>query len=69
MSMMTPLMNAPSVIPQLILNLCTISIAMCDNFFNQMKPSNGDKVRPRVTARAGGKTFFGFLTRGHPSHV
>jgi len=54
---MTPLMQAPSVIPQLILNLCTISIAMCNKIFNQMTLFNGDKVRPRVTARAGGKPF------------
>jgi hypothetical protein len=50
-------MNALSVIPQLILNLCTISIATCNKFFNQMTPFNGDKIRPRVMARAGGKTF------------
>jgi hypothetical protein len=50
-------MNAPSVIPQLILNLCTISIAMCNKIFNQMTPFNRDKIRPRVMARAGGKTF------------
>jgi hypothetical protein len=54
---MANLMNAPSVIPQLILNLCTISIARCNNFFNQMTPFNGDKIRPRLTAKAGGKTF------------
>jgi hypothetical protein len=50
-------MNAPSVIPQLILNLCTISIATCNKIFNLMTPFNGDKIRPRVMARAGGKTF------------
>jgi len=50
-------MKAPSVIPQLILNLCTVSIATCNKIFNQMKPFNGDRIRPRVTARAGGKTF------------
>jgi hypothetical protein len=50
-------MNAQSVIPQLILNLCTISIATCNKVFNQITPFNGDKVRPRVTARAGGKTL------------
>jgi hypothetical protein len=54
---MTPIMNAPSVIPQLILNLFTISIATCNKIFNQMTPFNGDRIRPRVTARAGGKTF------------
>jgi hypothetical protein len=54
---MTPLMNAPSVIPQLILNVCTVSIATCNKIFNQMAPFNGDRIQPRVTARAGGKTF------------
>jgi hypothetical protein len=54
---MTPLMHAPSVIPQLILNLCTILIATCSKIFNQMTHFNGDRVRPRITARAGNKTF------------
>jgi hypothetical protein len=54
---MAPLMKAPSVIPQLILNLCTVSIATCNKICNQMTPFNGDRIRPRVTARAGGKTF------------
>jgi len=54
---MNPLIMAPSVIPQLILNLCTVSIATCNKIFNQMTPFNGDRIRPRVTARAGGKTF------------
>jgi len=61
---MTPLMNAPSVIPQWILNLCTVSIAMCNNIFNQRTPFNGDRIRPRVTARAGGKTFFWLFDTG-----
>jgi len=30
---------------------------MCNKIFNLMTPFNGDKIRPRVTARAGGKTF------------
>ncbi len=29
-----------------------------------MKPFNGDKVRPGVNARAGGKTFFWFFDTG-----
>jgi hypothetical protein len=56
-SIMTPLMNAPSAIPQLILNLCTISITTCNKIFNLMTSFNGDKIRLRVMARAGGKTF------------
>ncbi len=54
---MAPLMNDPSVIQQLILNLCTISIAMCNKFFDRMTPFNGDKIRPRLTAKVGGQTF------------
>jgi hypothetical protein len=57
-------MNAPSVIPQLILNLCKISIATCNKIFNQMSPFNGDKIRPRLTARAGGKTFSWLFVTG-----
>jgi hypothetical protein len=52
-SKMAPLINSPSVIPPLILNLCTVSIAMCSKFFfNQMTPFNGDKIEPRVTVKA-----------------
>ncbi len=54
---MAPLIDAPIVIPQLILNLCAVSITTCNKFSNQMTPFNGEKIRPRVTARAGGKTF------------
>jgi Retroviral aspartyl protease len=50
-------MNALNVIPQLILNLCTISIATCHKFLDRITPFNGDKIRPRLTAKAGGKTF------------
>jgi hypothetical protein len=57
-------MKAPSVIPQLILNLCTVSIATCNKIFNQMTPFNGDRIRPRVTARADGKTFFWLFYTG-----
>jgi hypothetical protein len=62
-------MFAPSVNPQLILNLCTISIAMCNKFFNQMTPLNGDKIRPRLTDKVGGKTFSGYLIGVHQSPV
>ena len=61
---MTPLMNAPSVIPQLILNLCTALNTTCNKIFNQMTPFNGDRIRPRVTARTGGKTFSRLLDTG-----
>jgi hypothetical protein len=45
---MTPLIQAPSVIPQLILSLCTISIATFNKLFEIMMPFNGDKIRPRL---------------------
>jgi hypothetical protein len=54
---MTPLIQAPSIIPQLILSLCTISIATRNKLFEIMTPFNGDKIRPRLTVRAGDKTF------------
>jgi hypothetical protein len=54
---MTPLIQAPSVIPQLILSLCTISIATCKKLFEIMTPFNGDKIRPRLVVRAGYRTF------------
>jgi hypothetical protein len=57
MRLMTPLIQAPSVIPQLILSLCTISIATCNKLFEIMTPFNRDKIRTRLAVRAGNKTF------------
>jgi hypothetical protein len=57
MSLMTPLIQASSIIPQLIFSLCTISIATCNKLFEIMTPFNGDKIRPRLAVRAGNKTF------------
>jgi len=37
-------MNAPSVIPQLILNLCTLSIATCNKFFGFTLTPEGIKL-------------------------
>jgi hypothetical protein len=51
------LIQAPSVIPQLILSLCTISIATCHKLFEIMTPFNRDKIRPRIAVRVGTKTF------------
>jgi hypothetical protein len=56
-SLMTPLIQAPSVIPQLILSLCTISITTCNKLFEIMAPFNGDKIRPRLAVRVGNETF------------
>jgi hypothetical protein len=52
-----PLIQTPSVNPQLILSLCTISIATCNKLFEIMTPFNGDKIRPRLVVKAGNKTF------------
>jgi hypothetical protein len=52
-SLMTPLIQAPSIIRQLILSLCTISIATCNKLFEIMMPFNGDKIRPRLAVKAG----------------
>jgi hypothetical protein len=57
MSLMIPLIQAPSIIPQLILSLCTISIATSNKLFEIMMPFNGDKIRPRLAVTAGTKTF------------
>jgi hypothetical protein len=46
-----------SVIPQMIVNLWAISNATFIKRFNQMTLLNGEKVRPKVTVKAGGKTF------------
>jgi hypothetical protein len=54
---MTPLIQAPSVIPQLNLSLCTISIATGNKLFEIMTPFNGDKIRPRLAIKVGDKTF------------
>jgi len=54
---MTPLIQTPSVIPQLIISLCIISIATCNKLFEIMTPFNGDKIRPRLAVIAGNKTF------------
>jgi hypothetical protein len=47
----------PGIIPQLILSLCTISIATCNKLFEIMTPFNRDKIRQRLVVKAGKKTF------------
>jgi len=57
MSLMIPLIQAPSIIPQLILSLCAISIATCNKLFEIMMPFNGEKISRRLAVRAGTKFF------------
>jgi hypothetical protein len=37
--------------------MCTILIAICNELFEIMTPFNWDKIRPRISVRAGNKTF------------
>jgi len=55
---MTPLIQAPSVIPQLILSLCTVSIATCNKLFENMTPFYGDKNKTKILGTVNGKTFY-----------
>ncbi len=57
LSWMTPLIQAPSIISQLILSLCTVSIATCNKLFENMMPFYGDTSKPKVTGCTQGKTF------------
>jgi len=55
---MTPLIQAPNVIPQLILSLCTVSIAMCNKLFENMTPFYGDSKHTKILGTVNGKTFY-----------
>jgi hypothetical protein len=46
---MTPLIQAPSIIPPLILSLCTVSIATCNKLFENIMPFYGDKAKTRIS--------------------
>jgi hypothetical protein len=61
---MTPIIQAPSVIPQFILSLCTVSIAICNKRFENMTLFNGDKVKTRISGHTGGKNFSWVLDTG-----
>jgi hypothetical protein len=52
----TPI-QAPSIIPQLSLSLCTISITTCNKLLEIMTTLNGDKIRQRLAVKAGNKSF------------
>jgi hypothetical protein len=61
MSLMTPLIHAPSVIPKLILSLFTIYLVTCNKVFEIMMPFNRDKIRPMLAIRVGNNTYDGYL--------
>ncbi len=49
-----PLMQSPIVIPQMLLNLCVVSLATCTKLFKILAP--WEKVRLRINVRAGNQT-------------
>ncbi len=53
-----------AVIPQLILSLCTMSIATCNKLFENMTLFNGDQKDTKIIGTVNGKTFIGKLTQG-----
>ncbi len=55
---MTPLIQALSVIPQLILSVCTVSIATCNKLFENMPPFYGDNKDTKILGTVNGKTFY-----------
>jgi hypothetical protein len=63
---MTPLIQAPIVIviPQLILSLCTVSIATCNKLFENMTPFYGDNSKTNILGTVNGKTFYGKIDTG-----
>ncbi len=64
MSWMTPLIQAPSVILQLILSLCTVSIATCNKIFENIAPFYGDKEKLKITGTVNGKNLYWIIDTG-----
>jgi hypothetical protein len=61
---MTPLIQAPNVIPQLILGLCTVFIATCNKLFENMTPFYGDQNKPRILGRVESKNLSWVIDTG-----
>ena len=61
---MTPIIQAPSVIPQIILSLCTVSIATCNKLFEKMTLFNGDHKETKITGTVNGKNFYWKIDTG-----
>ena len=61
---MTPLIQAPSVIPQIILSLCTVSIATCNKLFENMTLFNGDHKDTKIIGTVNGKHFYWKIDTG-----
>jgi hypothetical protein len=58
MSWMTPLIQAASIIPHLILSLCTVSIATCNKLFENVALFNGDHKDTTIIGTVNGNHFF-----------
>jgi hypothetical protein len=61
---MTPLIQAPSIIPQLILSLCTMSIATCNKLFENMMLFNGDHKDTKIIGTVNGRSFYWKIDTG-----
>jgi hypothetical protein len=61
---MTPLIQAPSIIPQLILSFCAVSIATHNKLFENMTLFYWDTPKPKVMGCTRGKTFLWVLDTG-----
>jgi hypothetical protein len=54
---MEPLHQAPSIIPQIIMSLCAVSIMTYNKLSEIMLPFHGGEIRPRINVTTGNKTF------------
>jgi hypothetical protein len=61
---MTPLIQAPSVIPQIIPQIITMSIATCNKLFENMTLFNGDHKDTKITGTVNGKNFYWKINTG-----
>jgi hypothetical protein len=61
---MTPLIQAPSVIPQIILSLFTVSIATCNKLFENMTLFNGGHKETQITGTVNGKNVYWKIDTG-----
>jgi hypothetical protein len=50
--------------PQLILSLCTVSIAFCNKLFENMMPFYGDKSKPRISGNINNKNVYWIIDTG-----
>ena len=62
---MEPLLQAPAVIPQLIMSLCAVSMITYNKLSEIMTPFHGGNiVRPRINVTTGNKTFNSLFDMG-----